>query len=140
MAYTAKRTPAAAEAAVTAMAVLFNTGYIRIYDSTGGTGQPATPGTAVGDQVLLAELRFPATAFVSYTDGVATAGTITPDSSANGTGTATWFRALASNGTTAVYDGSVGTTGCDLNLNTTSIVTGASVSVTSLTLTEATAE
>jgi hypothetical protein len=33
-------------------------------------------------------------------------------------------------------DGSVGTTGCDLNLNTTAIVIGATVSVTSLTISQ----
>lgn len=34
-------------------------------------------------------------------------------------------------------DGSVGTSGCDLNLNTTSIVAGATVSCTSFTITQA---
>ena len=44
------------------------------------------------------------------------------------------FRSL--DGVTGVMDGSVGTTGCDLNLNTTSIVIGATVSVTSMTITQ----
>ena len=136
MASTAKRATATAVAAVTAFGVLLNNGYLRIYDSTGGTGQPATADTAIGSQILLAELRFAATAFASYTGGVATAGTITAGTGLD-TKTATWFRALASNGTTVVYDGGVGTSGADLNLNTTSIVTGAAVSVTSLTITEA---
>ncbi len=136
MASTAKRATATAVAAVTAFGVLLNNGYLRIYDSTGGTGQPATADTAIGSQILLAELRFAATAFASYTGGVATAGAITAGTGLD-TKTATWFRALASNGTTVVYDGGVGTSGADLNLNTTSIVTGAAVSVTSLTITEA---
>lgn len=133
MATNAKRSNATAAAAVTAMGVLLNNGYLRIYDGT----QPTNADTAVGAQVLLAELRFSATAFASYTNGVATANAITSDSSANATGTATWFRALGSDGTTVVYDGNVGTSGADLNLNTTSIVSGATVSVSALTLTEA---
>jgi hypothetical protein len=136
MALNPKRSAAAANAACDAMAALLNTGYLRIYDSTGGTGQPATPETAIGSQVLLAELRFGATAFGGASGGVATANTITADSDANATGTATWYRCLASNGTTAVHDGSVGTSGCNLNIPSTAIVQHAEVSVTSFTLTE----
>jgi hypothetical protein len=132
MALNPKRSDEAANAAANAMAALCNTGYLRIYDGT----QPATADTAITSQVLLAELTFGATAFGSASAGVCTANAITADSSANATGTASWFRVWKSNGTDEVYDGSVGTTGCDLNLNTVSIVSGASVSVTSLTLTE----
>ncbi len=45
-------------AMVDALTALAASGYIRIYDSTGGTGQPATVDTAIGSQVLLGELRF----------------------------------------------------------------------------------
>jgi hypothetical protein len=41
-----------------------------------------------------------------------------------------------SDGTTAVFDGSVDTTGADLNLNATAIAAGATVAVSSLTYTE----
>jgi hypothetical protein len=136
MALTAKRGAAATKAAVEAMGALLNSGYLRIYDSTGGTGQPATGDTAIGSQILLAELTFAATAFGTATAGVITAAAIGADSDANATGTATWFRCFKTDGTTPVYDGSVGTTGCDLNLNTASIVIHAAVSVTALTLTE----
>lgn len=132
MANNPKRSHAAANAAVDAMAALLNTGYLRIYDGT----QATDANTAVGAQTLLAELRFGATAFGAGSNGVATANAITDDSSANATGTASWFRALKSDGTSVVCDGSVGTSGADLNLNTTSIVSGAAVSVTSFTLTE----
>ena len=63
-------------------------------------------------QNILAELRFGATAFGASLAGVATANAITADSSANATGTATWFRVFKSDGTTALWDGSVGTAGC----------------------------
>jgi hypothetical protein len=38
-------------------------------------------------------------------------------------------------GNTAVIDGNVGTSGSDLNLNTTSIVTGGPVAISSFTIT-----
>lgn len=107
-------------------------GYLRIYDGT----RPTNADTAVGAQVLLAELRFNATAAPAASAGVLTFNAITADASANGTGTASWFRALKSDGSTVVFDGEVGTSGADLNLNTTSIVTGAEVSVSSFTYTE----
>ena len=135
MADTTKVSNAAAAAEADAFASLLDNGYLRIYDSTGGTGQPATVDTAIGSQVLLAELRFAATAESSTTNGVVTFAAITADSAANATGTATWFRAFKSDGTTAVWDGSVSTASATLNLNTTSIVINAAVSVTSLTFT-----
>lgn len=132
MATNPSRSNAAANAACDAMAALLDNGYLRIYDGT----QAADADTAVGAQVLLAELRFSATAFGAASAGVATAAAITADSSANATGTASWFRCLKSDGTTVVYDGSVGTSSADLVLNSVAISSGATVSVTALTLTE----
>lgn len=132
MALNPKRSNVAANAAMDAMAALLNNGYLRIYSGA----QPATADTAIGAQVLLAELRFNATAFGAAALGVATANAITDDSSANATGTAAWYRALKSDGTTVIYDDTVGTASAGLNLNTTSIVSGGVVSVTALTLTE----
>jgi hypothetical protein len=105
---------------------------LRIYDGS----VPANVGTALGAQVLLAELTMSATPFPAASGGVLTANAITQDSSANATGTATFFR-LTTSGGTAVVQGTVGTSGADLNLNTTSIVSGGPVQVTSLTITEA---
>jgi hypothetical protein len=135
MADTTKISNAAANAEAGAFADLLNNGYLRIYDSTGGTGQPATVDTAIGSQVLLAELRFAATAESDITNGVITFAALTADSAANATGTATWFRAFSSDGTTAVWDGSVSTASATLNLNTTSIVQNAEVSVSSASFT-----
>ena len=80
--------------------------FLRIYDST-GTGRPATGG-AVTTQVLLAELTCNATFAPAASGGVLTLNAITQDSSANNTGTATWFRIVKSDGTTHVLDGNVG--------------------------------
>jgi hypothetical protein len=107
-------------------------GYIRIYDGA----QAANPNTAIGAQVLLAELTFGTPAFGAASNGVATANAITQDASANASGTATWFRVLQSNGTTVLWDGTVSTSGADLNLNSTSIVSGGTVDITSMTYTQ----
>jgi hypothetical protein len=108
-------------------------GYLRIYDGA----QPDTPETAVGAQVLLAELRFanPADG-ADATGGVMTLSAITDDASANATGTAAWFRALKADGTTAVFDGTVGTTGANINFNTVAFVSGALIEVTSFEITD----
>ena len=135
MADTTRISNATATAEADIVAGYLDNGYLRIYDSTGGTGQPATVDTAIGSQVLLAELRFANPSDAGAANGVITFSGLTADSSANATGTASWFRAFKSDGTTAVWDGSVGTAGATLNLNTTSIVSGATVSVTSLTYT-----
>ena len=135
MADTTKVSNAAASAEADALARLLDNGYLRIYDSTGGTGQPATADTAIGSQVLLAELRFSATSAPAASNGVLTFNAITSDTAANATGTATWFRALKSDGTSAVWDGGVSTSGATLNLNSTAIQINAQVDVTSLTFT-----
>lgn len=132
MALNPKRTNATASAACDAFAALLNTGYLRIYSGT----QPATADTALSGNTLLAELRYGNPAFGSAANGVATANAITQDSGADATGTATFFRALKSDGTTVVFDGSVGTSGCDLNINSVAISAGAAVAVTSQTITE----
>lgn len=102
---------------------------LRIYDGS----RPATGGTAT---TLLAELTCNATFAPAAVNGVLTLNAITQDSSANATGTATWFRIVQSDGTTHVLDGDVGTSGSDLNLTTTSIVATQPVSVTSFVITE----
>lgn len=131
MANNFKASNAAASAAADAVCALANTGYIRIYAGT----QAATADTAVGAQVLLAELRFAATAFGAASNGVATANAIASDAAANATGTASWFRVLKADGTTTLWDGSVGTSLADLNLNSVAISSGAAVACTSMTYT-----
>lgn len=106
-------------------------GFLDIYDGA----QPTNPDTALGAQVKLAHLALSADAFADASAGVSTANAITDDSSADATGTATWFSLTTSGGTRKI-EGSVGTSGANLNLNTTSIVAGASVGVSSLTLTQ----
>lgn len=106
-----------------------NAALLRIYSGT----RPSTGGTAT---TLLAELTCGTPFAAAAVNGVLTLGAITQDSSANATGTATWFRIVQSDGTTHVLDGDVGTSGSDLNLTTVSIVSGQPVSVTSFVITE----
>lgn len=111
-------------------------GLLRIYSGT----IPADADTALGAQVLLAELTMSDPAFGAAADaapgGRATANAITGDTSANATGTAAFYRLVDSNGTTIVQ-GSVTATGGggDLQLNSVAIQSGAAVTVTSFTLT-----
>lgn len=106
-------------------------GTIKVYDGT----QPTDANTAVTTQVLLATLTLKNPAFGNSSAGVATldvSGGVSVTAAA--TGTAAWFRCATSGGST-VFDGSVGASGADLNLNSTSVVSGTSVSVTSGTVT-----
>ncbi len=103
-----------------------NSGKLRVYDGT----QAADADTAVGAQVMLAELVMNATAFPAAASGSATANAIT-SATAAATGTATWFRLWKSDGTTSIMDGSVGTATSNLVLNSVAIQINATVSVTS---------
>ena len=98
-------------------------GLLRIYDGT----RPATGGAATN---LLAELTFTDPSAPGAASGVLTFSAITADASADATGTATWCR-LVDSTAGFVLDGSVTATGGggDLELNTTSIVAGANVSI-----------
>lgn len=101
--------------------------------------QPADPDTAATG-TLLGTLTFSDPAFGAATDGnpggLLTASAITSDSSADATGTAGYFRIRATGtGADDVADGEVGTSGADLNLNTTAITAGSTLSITSMTVT-----
>lgn len=136
MANNPKITNAAASAAADAVVDRCDLGagaaLLRIYDGT----QPTTADTALGAQVLLAELTMSDPAFGAASNGVATASAITSDASANATGTATWGTIVESSGTPRIMDFSVGTASADLILNTTSIVSGATVAVSAFTYTQ----
>jgi hypothetical protein len=129
MANNLKMSNAAVNAEADALSDLLDNGYLRIYDGS----QPANADTAVGAQTLLAECRFANPASGAAVAGVITFSTITSDTSINATGTATWFRALKSDGTSAVMDGSVGTSAADLVLNSVALQVGAQLDITSFT-------
>ena len=99
---------------------VLNGGYLLLYSGT----QPATPDAPLVNNTLLATLALSATAFAATSNGTKTANAISPGS-ASASGTITWFRAVKSDGVTAVIDGSVGLTGCDIVLSSVSVVGGA---------------
>lgn len=101
-------------------------GLLRIYDGT----RPASGGTATNK---LAELPLSATSSPAASAGVLTMNAIT-SAAALLTGTATWFRLTTSAGV-FVMDGSVGTSGADLNFNSVAISSGATVAVSSAVFT-----
>ena len=121
-------------AALNNFGTLLNSGFIKIY--TGA--QPAVDGALTG--VLLATLTFGATAFATATasgsGGTMNANAISSGTAAN-TGTAGYFVLQESNGTTNVATGACGTSGQELNLNTTSISAGDTVSCSAFSVTMA---
>lgn len=106
-----------------------NGALLRIYNGT----RPATAGTAT---TLLAELTCGSPFASAGASGALTMNAITQDSSADNSGTATWFRIVKSDGTTFVMDGNVGTSGSDLNLVTTTITQTQPVQISSFVFTE----
>lgn len=105
-------------------------GKLKIYNGS----RPATGGAAT---TLLGTLTFSTTSAPAPAGGVLTFDPITPDTSADATGTATWAR-ITDSDDNFVMDLNVGATGsgADIELSTTSIVAGGVISVTSATITE----
>ena len=131
MANNPKQSDLMANDAANAALLNANSGKLRIYDGT----QPANTSVAVTTQNLLAELTLNATAFGAAVAGVATANAITADTSADASGTASWFRITKSDGITVLWDGSVDTASADCIIDTTTITAGVTVAVASLTYT-----
>lgn len=103
---------------------------LKIFSGT----RPATGGT---ETTKLAQLTCNATFAPAASSGVLTLNSISSDTSADATGTASWFRINRSDGTTVVMDGAVTATGGggDMTLDDVNIVLGGTVAVTSATIT-----
>lgn len=132
MALNLRQSTATINAKAEAVGALLSGGYLRIYDGA----RPATADDPVTTQTLLAELRFGTPAFGAAVNGTITATPITQDSAADAAGTATWYRALKSDGTTAVQDGSVGTADANLVMKRVDVQVNLVVQVASMTHTE----
>jgi len=105
-------------------------GTLKIYSGT----QPAKGGT---ETTILAEIPFAYPSASTITGGVLTFNTTgMSDSSANATGTATWARAMDNTGD-FVMDMTVSNTGGggDVQLNSTAIQAGTTVTVTAASIT-----
>jgi hypothetical protein len=104
MALNTQLSDAAANAACNTLCALANGGSLKIYSGA----QPANANTAISGQPLLATLALSAAAFANAVAGAAAANATT-SATAVATGTAAWFRVFKSDGTTVVFDGTVGT-------------------------------
>jgi len=133
MAHNAIMSETAVNAQADRLGTLANNGFIRIYDGD----QPATADDPITDQNQLCELLLGSPAFGAASGGTITANAITPDPDADDTGNASWFRVYESDGVTALWDGSVGESNCDININSVAIQQHANVSLTSFSHTVA---
>ena len=98
--------------------------------------QPADPdASATGNNYCSATpIALPSPAG-TVSNGQITMGSIT-SGTCSYTGTPTWFRIYKSDGTTALADGTVGVSGCDMNFAAgVSFVSGGTISLSSFTLT-----
>lgn len=108
----------------------FNSATLKIYTGT----QPSAGGAATG--TLLVTITLPADAMAASSGGTA-AKSGTWSGTAGDTGTAGWFRIESSAGS-RFYDGAVTATGGggEIELTSTSIVSGQTVTITSFSVTQ----
>lgn len=116
---------------LTALIDNFNSGKIRGYSGT----RPTNADTALSGNTLLFECTLNATSFPAPSGGVLTANAITSDASADASGTLSFIRVFESDGTTAVGDFSVGTSGAEFNFPTLTVTAAVAVSISSMTIT-----
>jgi hypothetical protein len=116
-------------AMLAAQTALADGGSVVIYNGV----QPATPDVPVSGQTPLVTLALGSPSFGPPSGGVATANAVSPGVAGN-SGTASWFRVYAPGGA-AVWDGSVGTSGADMNFAATvAFVSGVTYGLTSWTV------
>jgi hypothetical protein len=129
-----RKSQTVAKAAADAEAVLFNSGYLYIYDSTMVDGTSA----ALTTQAQIVRIPFGATAFTTAALGFPVTLTST-GGTANSTfsSTATWFRCTGNTTTANLCQGTIGTTATttfDILLNAVVISSGAAVNVSSFVI------
>lgn len=121
-----------ADAALDAIAAALGSGcHVKFYSL--GSGVPASLGTAITDQVLLATLALSTSPFAAAAAAVAALNTVTGDPSIDATNTAAFFRILDS-GNAVHVQGLCGTSVSDANLNTLSFVATQTADLTAGTL------
>ena len=126
---------AVAQSMQTALAAATDAGtaaVINIYDGAVPVNCGAGPAGNLLAQLTCSSVMFSAT--TAANPSVLSAAAIGSDTSADSTGTASFFRILTQPGGTVVAQGTVGTATCDLILNTTSITSGSTVAVTAATI------
>lgn len=96
--------------------------------------QPANT-TDPDSGTLLATCPMSNPAFGAASAGVATANSITSDTNIDATGTAGYFR-MKSGAGTVIFQGTVGTSGADINFNSVGFIAGGTCAISSLTYTK----
>jgi hypothetical protein len=112
-------------------------GFIRIYDDTSGV--PSEADASVGSAVLLATVNTQEPAFGAAADAapgatITLAGVPLSDLSIDATGTAAFFR-MYDQDSNVVLQGTVGTSGTDMIVNSVAFQSGATFSILSMTVT-----
>jgi hypothetical protein len=125
-----KESDASKHAANNGRIALLNSGKKRIYSGS----VPANVAASLGAAVMLAEHTLAATAFTD-TNGVATAAAIA-DVTIVASGTASFSRCYASDGTTAHTQHLVATSGAEVTVPTTTYTAGVLSHITSFTMTQ----
>jgi hypothetical protein len=111
---------------------IFNSGTLVIY-----TGSQPASATASATDTVLATITLPADAFAASSSGSKAKSGTWQDASADGTGTAGWFRLKTSGDTNAAthtesrLDGSVGEGSGDLSLDNTDVNAGQAITINS---------
>lgn len=127
-------TNAVAQSMLTAFGTAADAGTAAVIEIYSGS-IPGNADAAIAAATLLASLTCSAAISSGITDtGSAarmTLGAITSDSSADATGTAAFFRIKTQTGGTVIAQGTVGTSGADLILNTVAISAGSTVAISS---------
>lgn len=101
------------------------------------TGAAPTNTTDANSGTLLASCPMSADSFGAAASNVSTAAAITSDSSIDATGTAAHFRIIANGGSgNCIMQGTVGTSGSDINFNSVSFVSGGTCAISSMTVTQ----
>lgn len=129
MATTVSLTAEAENAQADALARLLDNGSVKVYDGT----VPTDVSTALSGNTLLATCALSATSAPAAVGGVLTFNAISDDTSIDATGTATFYRTFKADGTTAVTQGTAGTSGESMTLANTSLVAGGTLSISSFT-------
>ena len=117
-----------ATAALNTIIAQFNSAVITIYSGV----QPASPETALSGNTALVAGTYAATAFSAPTyvspNMQSTASFTAASYAPTASGTATFARVVESGGTIVIADLTVGTSGTDIIIGSTSIATGTNVS------------
>lgn len=99
------------------------------------TGAQPSNCASADSGTVLATLSLPSDWMAAASSGSKAKSGTWQDTSADATGTAAHFRVYASDGTTCHMQGSVGTSGTDMTVDSTSFTSGQAFTITAFTLT-----